>query len=293
MTAGIVVGVDGSEGAAAALRWAAFEAGLRGASLTAVLATGPEKHLRFRRSSTDPGADEAAARRALEEAVTAALGPSGTAKVERVIVHDEPVRSVTWVADGADLLVVGARGRSPLGELVLASVSQGCLHHARCPVAVVRGPAAGLPRAAGHLVVGLDGSPASEGVLAWAVEHTRRRRARVTVVRAHLQPFPDERAGEAVLVWDRATDESLARSALDAAVDRVDTGGVAVERLLVADSPGPAIVAASADADLVVLGSRGVSGLPQRFVGSVSRYVTHHATCPVVVLPPGREPSDG
>jgi nucleotide-binding universal stress UspA family protein len=113
----------------------------------------------------------------------------------------------------------------------------------------------------------------------------------VTVVRAHLAPLVDEVAEEAVLVWGPSTDASYARSALDATVDRVDTSGVAVERLLVADSPGPAIVAAAAGADLVVVGSSGRGALSQRLAGSVSLYVTHHAGCPVVVLPPAGERS--
>jgi nucleotide-binding universal stress UspA family protein len=286
VTAGVVVGVDGSGGAAAALDWAAQEARLRGTVLTAVLATGAGNHGRFHRGSADPGVEDAAARRALEDAVTGALGPSGTAQVERMVVHDEPVRGLTWASDGADLLVVGARGLSSIGELLLGSVSQGCLHHARCPVAVVKGPVAGRAGGGGHVVVGLDGSRASGAALAWAVDEARRRGARVTVVRAHLAPLVDEVAEEAVLVWDQSTDASYARSAFDATVDRVDAGGVAVERLLVADSPGPAIVAAAADADLVVVGSSGRGRVPKRLVGSVSLYVTHHAGCPVVVLPP-------
>jgi nucleotide-binding universal stress UspA family protein len=101
---------------------------------------------------------------------------------------------------------------------------------------------------------------------------------------AHLPPYLEELPEEGGLIWDQDTDDSIAHHALDGAVEAVDTHGVSIERLLVADSPGPAIVTAADDAELVVVGSRGLSGVRSRLLGSVSLHVTHHAPCPVVVL---------
>jgi nucleotide-binding universal stress UspA family protein len=134
----IVVGVDGSAGSRAALRFALEEARLRRASVTAVFAwsipfvadvpTGllPELLADFR---TD--ADQL-----LDEAV-AAVGDTGGIEVERVVVDAPAGRALTEAARGADLLVVGSRGRGGFKGLLLGSVSAQCAHHAPCPVVIV------------------------------------------------------------------------------------------------------------------------------------------------------------
>ena len=136
----VVVGVDGSAGSAAALRFAAAEARLRGGELHVVHAWmdtvsgygGPPWAL-----SDTPLRDRAVA--TLRESVEDAWrdGPPG------VQVRAETVEGVEWdvlteVAEAADLLVVGSRGRTGWSSLLLGSVSLRCLTFAPCPVAVVR-----------------------------------------------------------------------------------------------------------------------------------------------------------
>jgi nucleotide-binding universal stress UspA family protein len=125
-------------------------------------------------------------------------------------------------------------------------------------------------------VVGVDGSASSRAALDWAVDEARVRAGRLTVVRAHLPEFFRGLSRDPGLAWDAEADAEAARATLDAAVDSVDTSGVAVERLVVADGAAPAI--------LVVVGSRGKGGFTGMLLGSVSAHVAHHATCPVVVL---------
>jgi nucleotide-binding universal stress UspA family protein len=285
-TAGIVVGVDESEGSAAALRWALREAQRRGVPLTAVLAWGYlEQHHVGKKEPFDPRYGEEDARAALAAVVARDLG-ADAGGVQLRTESDLPVPALLRAAEGAVLLVVGARGLGGFEGLLLGSVSQQVLHHAPCPVAIVRGQVA-RPRPEGtpeHLVVGVDGSAPARAALAWAVEEARLRSARLTAVHAHLVPYFSELPDESGLAWDQGTDERVFRATLDAAVDAVDTSGVAVERLLVADSPAPAILGAAADADLVVVGSRGYGGFRGVLLGSVSNHVTHHAPCPVVVL---------
>ena len=136
----IVVGVDGSPQAAVALRWALDEARLRDATLEVVHAW------LFPVVSDVPGAAvdsligdlERAAGRLLDRVVEDVAGPDPGVKVERRVLEGGAATVLVDAAAGADLLVVGSRGRGGFAGLVLGSVAQQCLHHAPCPVVVVR-----------------------------------------------------------------------------------------------------------------------------------------------------------
>lgn len=135
MSGVVVVGVDGSEGARRALRWAATEARLRGAALRVVHAW---SYLDQPEDTFDPAYGEDDARRLLEEAI-ATLGTDGEGlEIERVTVCDLPTRGLLDAAAGADLIVVGARGLGGFEGLLLGSVSQQVANHAPCPVVIVR-----------------------------------------------------------------------------------------------------------------------------------------------------------
>jgi len=122
----VVVGIDGSEAAAEALRLALREARLRRTSLRAV-------HIWQRHE------DEA--RRLLADAVDAAADEAAGIDVEQVLRRDgSPAAGLAEEARGADLLVLGTRGRGGLHELLDGSVSLDCRKHAACPVMVVTAP---------------------------------------------------------------------------------------------------------------------------------------------------------
>jgi nucleotide-binding universal stress UspA family protein len=148
MTKTIVVGIDGSAGSVAALRFAAEEARSRGAMLRVVHAWRMPLSL----VTTEPAAFgvpmvpevaiEEVRRSALEEAsavLDAALASVDTTgvEVERGLVEAPPARALIEMAQGAELLVVGSRGRGGFAGLLLGSVSQQCTHHAPCPVVIV------------------------------------------------------------------------------------------------------------------------------------------------------------
>ncbi len=144
----IVVGVDGSEAAAAALRFAVEEAKLRDATLVAVLAWTfvPPAALSdpgvipvaATTLMDDLGAERTGAERMLDEALTAA--PPGDVPVERVVSEGSPGDVLVGAAAGADLVVVGSRGRGGIRSALLGSVSSHVAHHAPCPVVIVRAP---------------------------------------------------------------------------------------------------------------------------------------------------------
>jgi nucleotide-binding universal stress UspA family protein len=139
---GVVVGHDGSGCAQGALTWAANLAERAGWPLHVVrawrIATAPQP------ASWVPGfvppiTDyEAAVQADLESDVAAVLGPNRRCEITCHVVHAQPVKALIQAAEGADVLVVGARGRGGFAGLLLGSVSDQVTHHAPCPVTVVR-----------------------------------------------------------------------------------------------------------------------------------------------------------
>ena len=136
----IVVGVDGSDGAAAALHWAVEEAALRGAALVAVLVWSYLEQPALGEQAFRPDFDEHLARESLAAMVEKAVGTSPAAPIELLVVCDLPARGLLAAAEGADLLVVGARGLGGFRGLRLGSVSDQVVRHAPCPVVVIRVP---------------------------------------------------------------------------------------------------------------------------------------------------------
>ena len=147
-------------------------------------------------------------------------------------------------------------------------------------------------------MVGVDGSDASHDALRWAAEEAQLRST--ALVALHAWSFvPAQPIGDpgmlAVPAGDLAgqlnAENDAAQIGLDQAVEDALGGGsdVELERRLVEGDAGEALVAASKDAELVVVGSHGRSGFKAALLGSVSRHVVDHAACPVVVVksPPG------
>ena len=142
----MVVGVDDSEQAADALRWALAEGSMRRATVEVVHAWQPPvSALPFGATLVIPVDDAAmdeAARAAVDEMVDGALAEMDDAppEVVRTVLPGAPAATLVEVAEGADMLIVGSHGRSGLSRLVLGSVAMACVNHATCPVVIVRLP---------------------------------------------------------------------------------------------------------------------------------------------------------
>jgi nucleotide-binding universal stress UspA family protein len=285
----IVVGVDGSEHGRRALRWAGQKAARHGDELTALLAWGLFDQLHADGgTSFDPNYGPTDAAAALDAVVTDTLGAEAAGAVRRVAVSDLPARALLDAASDADLLVVGPRGRGELRGLALGSVTQTCLHRARCPVAVVRGsddPAAADAGTGGRVIAGVDGSETSARALRWALDDARARGGIVAAVHGWHVPFSISLTAGG---RDHSAFEEAAGRLLDQVVDATasEYRDVPVERVLVGRSPADALLGAAQDAALVVVGGRGVGGFRGLLLGSVSQQLAHHAPCPVVVVPP-------
>jgi nucleotide-binding universal stress UspA family protein len=286
----IVIGIDGSSGASTALRWAVREADLRKQKVTAVMAWGLlDQHHAGGEKAFDANYGPKQASEALAAAVEAAVGPEAAIAIEQRVVCDLPARALLEIAADADLLVVGARGLGGFRSLVLGSISEQCLHHAPCPVAVVRrlGDTAAASLTSGRperIVVGVDGSDAGGAALHWALAEARLRRATVRLVHAWQPAFVGGDTFLPVPAESRAMEE-IAERLLERVAATEDTGELTIERRAVC-SPAPhALVEAAAGASLVVVGSRGRGGFAGLLLGSVSHQVAGHAPCPVVVVP--------
>jgi nucleotide-binding universal stress UspA family protein len=138
----IVVGVDGSAGSRAALRWAVAEAALRGVPVDAVITWQSPTYAYTGVAVMPPVVELAdAAKGALEETVEAersALPADQTEVVINQVVAEGPAASILIERSrDADLLVVGSRGFGGFRGLLLGSVSHQCASHAHCPVVVV------------------------------------------------------------------------------------------------------------------------------------------------------------
>jgi nucleotide-binding universal stress UspA family protein len=140
----VVVGVDHSEGAKAALAFAYEEARLREATLRAVHAWqfGYNGYTGFEGAVPPVAGDihelHAAAEAALDATLRQTLGDADIITIERHAVEGTPAAVLIEESRGADLLVVGSRGHGGFAQLLLGSVSQQCAHHAECPVVIVR-----------------------------------------------------------------------------------------------------------------------------------------------------------
>ena len=135
----IVVGVDGSPSSMAALRWAILQAELTGCAVEAVTAWRLPSSYGFA-PVTDRATDfEGDARKILADALNEVSSVEPDVVIRSSVVEGHPAEVLVRAARGADLLVVGSRGHGGFTEAVLGSVSQYCVHHAPCPVLVIRG----------------------------------------------------------------------------------------------------------------------------------------------------------
>ncbi|RCW45921.1 nucleotide-binding universal stress UspA family protein [Halopolyspora algeriensis] len=134
----IVVGIDGSAGSRAALRWALRYADKTGEEVTALIAWAHPTYygVGAPMPEEDPDKDaERALRKAVEE-TTSLLGSQVSVRQE--VVRGHPAETLVNAVRSNDLLVVGSRGHGGFVGVLLGSVSQHCVHHSPCPVLVVR-----------------------------------------------------------------------------------------------------------------------------------------------------------
>ncbi|UOT02884.1 universal stress protein [Rhodococcus opacus] len=288
----IVVGVDGSEAASAAVAWAARAA----AALSLPLHIATVVHIPAF-YYTEPYLAESF-KEELEDTAKARLG---SARVHAKQTVDEPLDITTEQHEGkvsqtlielsanAHMVVLGSRGHGEFTGLLVGSTTSAVAAHGHCPLVVVRGRTMdGQPPTEGPIVVGIDGSESSKAAVEVAFEQAAARGASLV----------------AVNVWsDVSVQPSLGASPEDALWSSIQTGeevvlserlagyqerypDVTVERVVARDRPVRVLSEFAEKAQLIVVGSRGRGGFTGMLLGSTSNALLHTADCPVMIVRP-------
>ncbi len=282
---GILVGVDGSAESDAAIRWATHEAVMRRAPLTLahvvapVVASWPMGPMDV--NITEWQQDNA--RHVLEQAhkiVQACVPESQLTDVHTETLNSSVVSTLVHASENKQMIVVGSRGTGALGRLLLGSVSTGLVHHASCPVAVIR-PEPSSSDIDAPVLLGIDGSPASEAATALAFDEASRREVGLVALHAwsDVGVFP-------ILGMDWHEYESQGHEILGERLAgwQEQYPDVHVQRHLVCDQPARWLIRESQHTQLVVVGSRGRGGFASTWLGSVSSAVAQSVEVPVIVV---------
>lgn len=288
---GILVGIDGSAPAKVAVDWAAREALMRNLPLTLVhvipsfavtqwpevVPMPPELSVSFERNGNEVLRE---ARRVAEQAVADSDGIS----IETQMLAAAVLPTLIELSKDAVMIVVGCRGLGPIARRLLGSVSWGLLHHAGCPVAVIHdeNPLMSAPAEA-PVVVGIDGSAASESAIALAFDEASRRGVQLVAVHAFGDFAAVEVPGMGWLDVKARAAETLAGQLAGWQGRYPD---VNVRRVVVLDGPAHQLLEQSESAQLTVVGSHGRGGFAGLLLGSVSSVVAEAARTPVIVVRP-------
>jgi len=281
----IVVAVDGSPTSLQAVAWAARDAALSGSPLQIV-------HSIAIPASFGPGLAAGTAqpdwlRTDGEQILTRATevardigGPEIDIDAElglELIIGDMLVRSET-----AGALVAGSRGRGALQRGLLGSVSSALVHHAKCPVVIVKSHSATDPVAAQRpVLVGVDGTENSEPAVDAAFAEAHRRGVELVA----LHSWSDTTGLDiSMFGWDTIVRAEHAMLAERLAPWRERYPELPVTLQVVRDNPAKSLLEQSDSAQLVIVGSRGRGGFAGMLLGSTSAALIGSVECPIMVV---------
>lgn len=240
----VVVGVDGTAAAHAAVRWAAAHAQRHGTGLRLVHALEP-----WKQDSAHP------------------LDMPTVAGLPVTVVEDDLSAAELLVREstGASLVVLGARGAGGYFGQLVGATAAALACRGRCPL-VVTGH--GGEPSEGQVVVGMDGTPTSEAAVEFAFREAASLGTRLLAVHGSVGSDPE--AAELTALWLESSHKLWPE--------------VEVAHEIVPETPGRALLDRAADARLVVVGSRRRIGHRGMALRSTSHYLLHRATCPVAVV---------
>lgn len=287
---GIVVGVDGSASSTSAVRWAAREAQSRTLPLLVINSVAPVGPV----GSPWPGVpipedyvsqQQADARvvvdAALQIAAESVAGQPLQASGE--VVSGPILATLVEMSKQSQMMVVGCRGEGAVSRALLGSVSSGLVHHAHCPVAVIHPEESRSPQA--PVVVGIDGSPASELATAIAFDQASRRGVDLVALHAwsDMGPIEFASANWAPIEWRniKIAEEEVLSERLSGYSESYPN--VTVRKVVVSDRPAPRLLEKAGEAQLLVVGCRGRGGFAEMLLGSVGAAVVNSAQIPVIV----------
>lgn len=282
MTSYIVVGTDGSRRAKMALDTAAAEAQRRRMPIKLIYGYAPLYGI-VGLDPTPPQDVLDVCNAVLDKAEKRMRTIYPDARIEKEVKVCEPALALVEESDNAEMIVVGARGLGAVRRLLLGSVSTKVATYAHCPVMVVRGPAGNEE---GPVVVGIAPEDGSPNALRFAFEEASIRGVPVVVIQSHqhaavnaehIEDFNRRHAVQAHM----AEAENRCRIAFEAM--KAKFPAVEAEFKVLPGHAIDALVDASENACLVVVGSHGKSEMRSALLGSVSMGVLHGAPMVAVV----------
>ncbi|EIE99482.1 universal stress protein [Saccharomonospora glauca] len=289
----IVVGVDDSEAAMRAVRWAALTAAKHHVPLRLVHASGLSDPYLIGFTVPPPEAFKEELRerqrralRTAEEIATQVGAPTVEARFET----DAAIPFLLHASRTARMVVVGSSGRTGLAGLMVGSTTLALVSHGHCPVVSVRRD---YPDAVAEdtrpIVVGVDGSPLSVRAIGHAFAEASVRNVDLIAVHTWSDTttalLEERRMFED---WEPIHEYETRVLAERLAGWQEQYPDVHVEREVVKDRPRHELLEHSKAAQLVVVGSRGRGGFRGMLLGSTSQALIHHASCPVMVVRPER-----
>lgn len=212
----------------------------------------------------------------------------GWGTVEHRLLRGHPADAMTRIAARrkTELIVIGSRGLTDFRPFLLGSISRKLVMHAPCSVLVVKR----RTRALSRIVVGADGSKYSQRAVQFLLRLPLPKEARMTVVSV-VPPLPIEAGPNSglmpsILEQVRGPLEKEARKVAMRVVEHIHDNGFETTAEIAHGHVGHEIVklAESVRAELVVVGSRGLTGTTRYLMGSVSDNVVKYAPCPVLVV---------
>lgn len=285
----VVVGVDGSDSALDAVRWAAIRACSAQRPLHLVHVTvwplvtrrvPPGVPAQYREVMVD------AARGWLHAAREVAARVSPAVPTSDHLITGDVAPVLIELSRQAHEIVVGSRGLGGFTGMLVGSIAMVLAQHAHCPVVIVRQP--GSP--SGPVVVGVDGSAANEKAVEYAFDAAGRAGAPLIA----LHTWSDVAVG---LLWGSPFTglgwEAVERDEQRLLAERLagwqqKFPDVPLRPVLAQDRPARRLREMARDARLLVVGSRGRGGFSGLLLGSTSRALVHHAPCPLAVIPVDR-----
>jgi len=276
----IIVGIDGSSTAAQAMYWAAVECERRAAELVIAHAGDAEAG-----PSPDSGVPTRYGRALLVEAEAEVFESGVDCLITTIIAPENPVHLLTRLSEQADLVVVGSHGLGKQASVLLGSVAFRVAAHARCPVAVIPRGWDEQAHSGKPVVVGIPASVAARSPLYVAFAEARARGVPVRAVRTWSRVDWTGDLMDLIYTTSPAF-EAKQQEHVDRMLAplRILFPEVPVQIVLSGERIDDVMLAATADAGLLVLGSRFADGHSYSRLGATTARLMHRVLCPVLVV---------
>ena len=279
----IVAAVDGSANGLDGVRWAASAGSRQGRTVEIVSVVDEPVALHYGEEVNTAQAYTEASREfaetALEIAKSTALEVAPALPVDTAVLDGRPALVLRDLTGKAQTLVMGRRGLGEVEALLLGSVSADVSAHAQCPVVVVPEN----PTTTGPVVVGVDGSEISAGATVAAFAIADELDVDLIAVHSYVDAVPSLDLREE----DKQSLVTAAQDLLDARLADLEKTypNVTVDKVVSGNESASQILESADDAQLIVVGTRGLGGFTGMLIGSTSQAVLHAALCAVMVVP--------